>query len=145
MENEKVSLKRYAKLFSLYYIGTLILVNVAMIFLGLNLGVIANIAVLVAASFGTSLHFIDDNKRVPTKEEKRTLCIQGLIISLLISNFLTVLALGTDNIAAMISKTGPVVLLIIILIICLLHFALLNYSYGKAAVQLAQKRLKNEM
>ena len=139
MEQE-VDLGSYIIKFLLGYTVGLILLSVAFHILDIDSNTGASIGVLFGAAIYAVGKFIQDNKRVPNKQEKSKLVWSSVAISWLVSLLLMFVyilfldgAKGLADVTQMVAGINTMILFGVVVFVTLLNWAVLSYSYGGLA------------
>lgn len=139
MEQE-IDLGRYIIKFLLGYTVGLILLSIVFYILDLDSNSGASIGVLIGAAVYTVGKFIQENKRVPNKQEKSKLVWSSIAITWGVSLFLMVAFVlflegtkGLADLTELVAEINSVILVGVIVFVTLLNWALLSYSYGGLA------------
>ncbi|WP_217474743.1 ABZJ_00895 family protein [Stutzerimonas stutzeri] len=142
----EISITKYVGLFALLNAILMIFFNSLAHGFDIDLGSGANIAMLIGASMITSNQFVTINKRAPDKAEKNKLILGCLLSSIAMSiagvAILISVALGPQGlteITRILPKLSTLTWLVIIGAVTLIHYLMLNLSFGWHANKLASK------
>ena len=136
---QNVEVKKYIVQFGVVYtIGLIALYVIFMIInLDSNSGSGASIALLFASAIYSVGKFIQDNKRVPNKNEKSKLVWITLLTAIIVSAALVVIVgvifggvVGLSEMFHALSTLPLSIMVGIIFFVTLLHFVILSYGYG---------------
>lgn len=135
--NREVDLTAYIAWFVLIYAAALIAIGTLLTVLDLDAGTSGSIAALIAAVMVTTARFVDREKRVPTREERKKLMWLSLAASILVSLVLTVGVLAIlgqlGTIAALPGVIAQVELGLVVgilVFVAVLYILALWFSYG---------------
>jgi len=139
MEQE-IDLGRYIIKFLLGYTVGLILLSVVFHIFDIDSNTGASFGVLIGAAVYAVSKFIQENKRVPNKQEKSKLVWSSLAITwvvslLLMAAFVFFLegAKGLADLTQLVIELNTMILLGVVVFVTLLNWAVLSYSYGGLA------------
>ena len=137
---QDIDITKYIIKFSLGYVFGLIALAAIFYILDLEGNSGASIGVLIGAAMYAGGKFIQENKRVPNKKEKSKLVWLSLISSWVVSTFFLIAAVlildgqqGLTDLSLLVEELNAVIITSVLLLVTLLHFAILSYSYGGLA------------
>ena len=137
---QNINITKYIVKFSLGYVFGLIALTVIFHIFDLDSNSGASIGVLIGAAVYAVGKFIQENKRVPNKEEKSKLVWSSLIISWGVSILLLIAAVlildgqqGLADLFLLVEELNAAIIAGVLFFVTLLHFAVLSYSYGGLA------------
>lgn len=137
---QDIVINRYIIKFSIAYAIGLIAITAIFIIFDLDHSSGASIGVLIGAAMYSVGKFIEENKRIPNKIEKSKLVWFSLISSYITSIILAVIVIsaldgiqGLTELAKLIEKLNIVIISGATIVVSLIYFVILSWSYGSLA------------
>jgi putative Mn2+ efflux pump MntP len=132
-----IGIGKYVIRFALAYFGLLIGLGVLAVILDIESGAGATIVVLMGAAMVAVSKFIQDHRRVPTKEEKRKLVWFSYLASWLVSLLMFGIFIALDEqgreMMRVVTESGAPLFIGIIAFLALFYVGTLYVAYGYMA------------
>ncbi len=149
---QSVSIKRYIIIFSIFYAGICVLLQVALFTFDADGGSGSSIGILIGASMGTASKFVDEQKRPPSKSEANLLAwfsvLSSIIVSVVLAAIIFIYYMGLEaiNELTMILSEIPMLAWIIIAVVTvLLSYGVTLVGYTWYAKKHHEARKKKEL
>lgn len=137
---QNIVINKYIIKFSIAYAIGLVAITAIFIIFDLDHSSGASIGVLIGAAMYSVGKFIEENKRIPNKIEKSKLVWLSLISSYITSIVLAVIVIslldgiqGLAELAKLIEKLNVVIIVGATVVVSLIYFVVLSWSYGGLA------------
>ena len=135
--NQESRVFPYVIRFGVVYALLIIVLAVIGSALDIGSGSGASMGALVAAAMYVAAKFVKDHQRVPSPDEKSRLTWLSLLASWIVSIMLPVGYLafasgskGLEQAVQGLSRLNPTIIVRVLLVVCLLYFTALWFSYG---------------
>ncbi|WP_444916564.1 ABZJ_00895 family protein [Microbulbifer sp. JMSA003] len=143
---DQVRLGKYAFRFAAIYLLLLVGMAIVLSILEIDSNSGATMGALMGSAMATAIKFVQDNKRPPTKSEKNRLALISLlaswIVSLLLMSILLLAGSPGAEILESIKSVNLMIIITIVVVLSLIYFLVLSFSYGYLAKKQYEAMLK---
>jgi len=146
---QNIVINKYIIKFNIAYAIGLVAITAIFIIFDLDHSLGASIGILIGAAMYSVGKFIEENKRIPNKIEKSKLVWLSLISSYITSIVLAVIVIllldgiqGLTELSKLIEKLNIVIIAGATVVVSLIYFVVLSWSYGGLAKKLYESLQK---